>query len=53
MSSTEKGITGFLVILGGIALATTLVGPGKQTPAVINSAGGAISGSLLAAQGQH
>ena len=37
--------------LVGIALATTLVGPGKQTPAVINSLGGAVSGSLLAAQG--
>jgi hypothetical protein len=53
MSTFEKGFTGFLVFLGGVALATTLVGPGKQTPQVINSLGGAVSGSLLAAQGTH
>ena len=53
MSGLEKGVTVFLGGLIGIALATTLVGPGKQTPGVINSAGGAISGSLLAAQGQQ
>jgi hypothetical protein len=52
MSGLEKGITAFLGGLIVIALATTLVGPGKQTPAVLSSAGGAISGSLLAAQGQ-
>lgn len=52
MSGLEKGLTGFLVGLVGIATLTTLVGPGKQTPAVINSAGGAVSSSLLAAQGQ-
>jgi hypothetical protein len=53
MSALEKGITVFLGILGAVALATTLVGPGKQTPAVLSAAGGAISGSLLAAQGQQ
>lgn len=53
MSNLEKGVTAFLAGLIVIALASTLVGPGKQTPAVINSAGGAISGSLLAAQGSH
>lgn len=53
MTGLEKGITGFLVFLGVVALATTLVGPGKQTPAVLSAAGGAISGSLLAAQGTH
>jgi hypothetical protein len=53
MSGLEKGVTAFLGGLIVIALATTLVGPGKQTPAVLSSAGGAISGSLLAAQGQH
>lgn len=53
MSGLEKGITAFLGGLIGIALVTTLVGAGKQTPAVINSAGGAISGSLLAAQGNQ
>jgi hypothetical protein len=51
MSGIEKGITIFLGGLVGIALATTLVGPGKQTPGVISAAGGAISGSLAAAQG--
>ena len=53
MSGLEKGVTAFLGGLIIIALATTLVGAGKQTPQVINSAGGAISGSLLAAQGTH
>ncbi len=52
MSGLEKGLTVFLAGLIGVALVTTLVGPGKQTPAVLDSAGGAISGSLLAAQGQ-
>lgn len=51
MSGIEKGITGFVILLGAVALATTLVGQGKQTPAVINSLGGAFSSSLLAAQG--
>jgi hypothetical protein len=53
VSNLEKGVTIFLGGLVGVALVTTLVGPGKQTPAVINSTGGAISGSLLAAQGQQ
>jgi len=53
MTGLEKGVTAFLAGLIAVALATTLVGPGKQTPAVINSAGGAVSGSLLAAQGSH
>jgi hypothetical protein len=53
MSTFEKGFTAFLGLLGAVALATTLVGPGKQTPAVLSAAGGAISGSLLAAQGTH
>ena len=52
MSPVEKGITAVLAGLVTIALASTLVGPGKQTPAVINAAGGAISGSLSAAQGR-
>jgi hypothetical protein len=53
MSGAERGITLFLGGLVTIAVLTTLVGPGKQTPAVINSAGGAISQSLAAAQGNH
>jgi hypothetical protein len=52
MSGLEKGVTGFLLLLGGIALATTLVGKGKQTPQVIDSLGGATSDTLLAAQGK-
>lgn len=52
MTGLEKGITLFLGGLIGVAVFTTLVKPGAQTPAVLNSAGGAISGSLLAAQGQ-
>lgn len=51
MSNLEKGVSAFLGGLIVIALATTLVGQGKQTPAVLSAAGGAISGSLLAAQG--
>lgn len=51
MSGLERGITFFLGGLIMVALATTLVGPGKQTPLVLNAAGGAISGSLLASQG--
>lgn len=51
MSGLEKGTTIFLGGLITVALFTTLVGPNKQTPQVINSAGGAVSGSLLAAQG--
>lgn len=53
MTGAEKGISAFLAGLITVALATTLVGPGKQTPQVLNAAGGAVSGSLLAAQGQH
>ncbi len=53
MSGLEKGVTIFLGGLITVALLTTLVGPGKQTPAVLSAAGGAISGSLLAAQGTH
>lgn len=53
MSGFEKGITAFAGGLIVVALATTLVGPNKQTPQVLSAAGGAVSGSLLAAQGQQ
>lgn len=53
MTGLEKGVTVFLGGLIAVAVFTTLVKPGSQTPAVLNSAGGAISGSLLAAQGQQ
>jgi hypothetical protein len=52
MSGLEKGITAFLAGLVTIALASTLVRKGSQTPQVINSTGGAISSSLAAAQGR-
>lgn len=52
MSGIEKAATIFVGGLIAVALATTLVGPGKQTPQVLNSGGQAISQSLLAAQGQ-
>lgn len=52
MRGLEAGVTAFLGGLIIVALATTLVGPNKQTPQVIGSAGNALSGSLLAAQGQ-
>jgi hypothetical protein len=53
MSGFEK--VGSILVAGLVAvtLVTTMVGPGKQTPAVISSGGNALSGSLLAAQGQQ
>ncbi len=53
MSGPEKALTVFLGGLVGIALVTTLVSQKSQTPQVLGAAGGAISGSLLAAQGQQ
>jgi len=52
MSGLEKGITAFFAGLITIALVSTLVGKGKQTPQVINAFGGAVSSSLAAAQGR-
>lgn len=52
MSGLEKGLTIFLGGLITIALISTLVGKGKQTPQVISATGGAISSSLAAAQGK-
>lgn len=52
MSTLEKGVTAFLGGLIIVALASTLVAKGKQTPQVINASGTAISNTLLAAQGQ-
>lgn len=51
MSGMEKAVTVFLGGLITVALASTLVGPGKQTAQDLNAAGGAVSGSLLASQG--
>lgn len=52
MSGIEGILTALVGGLVGVALVTTLVGPNKQTPQVLSAAGGALSGSLLAAQGQ-
>lgn len=51
MSGVEKAVTIFASGLILVALATTLVGKGKQTPQVIDAAGSSISHTLLAAQG--
>lgn len=51
MTALEKGVTIFLGGLVTIALFSTLVGKGKQTPQVINAAGNATSHTLQAAQG--
>ena len=52
MTGVAKWGTVFLGGLITIAVISTLVGKGKQTPQVINAFGGAISGSLSAAQGK-
>lgn len=51
MSGIEKGVTIFLGGLITIAVVQVLVSSKSQTPAVLNSAGGALSGSLASAQG--
>jgi hypothetical protein len=51
MSGIEKGVTIFLGGLIAVAMASTLVSSRSQTPAVLNAAGGALSGSLTAAEG--
>lgn len=52
MSNFEKVAAIFVAGLVTITVIGVLVGPGKQTPQVINSTGNALSGSLLAAQGK-
>jgi hypothetical protein len=52
MSSFEKVAAVFVGGLITITALGVLVGPGKQTPGVINATGGALSSSLLAAQGK-
>jgi hypothetical protein len=51
MTGIEKGVNAFLAGLIGIAVVTVLVSQKSQTSSVLNSAGGALSGSLSAAQG--
>ena len=51
MSGLEKGVNAFLAGLILVSVATVLVSNKSNTPAVLNSAGGALSGSLSAAQG--
>lgn len=50
MSGIEKGVTIFLGGLITVAIVSTLVSQKSQTPAVLSAAGGALSGSLSAAQ---
>jgi hypothetical protein len=50
MSSLEKGVNVFLAGLITIAVVSVLVSQKSQTPAVLGAAGGALSGSLNAAQ---
>lgn len=48
MSTVEKIAMGIV----GIALVTTLILPGRQTPQVLNAAGNVFSGSLKTAMGR-
>jgi len=50
MNGIEAGVTAFLAGLITIAVVAVLVSNKSQTPAVLQSAGGALSGSLTAAQ---
>jgi hypothetical protein len=52
MSNFEKVAGVFVGGLITIAVVGTLVGPKAKTPQVLNATGGALSGSLLAAQGK-
>lgn len=47
MSTLEKVLMGIV----GVAMVTTLILPRRQTPQVINAAGGAFRGSLATAMG--
>lgn len=51
MGKVELGFNAFIGGLIIVAVLATLVKKGSQTPAVLNSAGSAISGSLSAAEG--
>jgi hypothetical protein len=49
MTGIEKGVNIFLAGLITIGVASVLVSNKSNTPSVLNSAGGALSGSLAAA----
>jgi hypothetical protein len=51
MNSTAKGISALLASLMVVALATTLVLPGRQTPAVVKAFFDGLSGATRAAIG--
>jgi hypothetical protein len=51
MNGIEAGVTAFLAGLITIAVVAVLVSNKSQTPAVLHSAGNALSGSLSAAEG--
>lgn len=44
-------ITNVALAIVAVAMATTLVAPGRQTATVVNAAGNAFSGSIRAAMG--
>jgi hypothetical protein len=48
MSAFEK----VALAVVGVAMVTTLILPGRQTPAVLNAASGLFSGALKTAQGR-
>lgn len=50
MTGVEKGVTIFLGGLITVAVVAVMVSSKSQTPTVLNSAGGALSGSLTAAE---
>lgn len=50
MTGLEKGINAVLAGLIVVAIASVLVSNKSQTAGVLNSAGGALSGSLSAAE---
>jgi Flp pilus assembly pilin Flp len=50
MSGLEKGVNAVLAGLIVVAIASVLVSNKSQTAGVLNSAGGALSGSLSAAE---
>ena len=52
MSGAEKALTVFLGGLIAIGIAEVFFSKNSQTPSVLNSAGGALSGSLAAAEGR-
>jgi hypothetical protein len=51
MSELVKDFFGVLMAIVGVAILTTLVLPGRQTPAVINATFGGFASAISAAMG--